>query len=260
MQSPRRADRSIGRQAPRDCSRCYDAPVQLRLPWTVPAPRARVIEAGGLVFPVEIARHHLARRYILRVTAAGVVRVTVPRGATVAGALAFAAGQADWIAAEWVRRHARTEWGCGTRAWYRGEQHPIACSATTITCGTSVVPAPVAATEIRAAFQEQWRAEAAAELPARCVALGVPHGLRPARVRVRNQQSRWGSCSIRGNIALNWRLVQMPSDVADYVMLHELVHLEHPDHSTRFWRRVAAVCPGWRAAERWLRTAGRDLL
>ena len=52
----------------------------------------------------------------------------------------------------------------------------------------------------------------------------------------------------------------MPDEVADYVMLHELVHLEHPNHSTRFWRRVAVVCPGWRSAERWLRTSGRDLL
>ena len=52
----------------------------------------------------------------------------------------------------------------------------------------------------------------------------------------------------------------MPADVADYVMLHELVHLVHPDHSARFWRRVTAVCPWWRAAERWLRTSGRDLL
>jgi predicted metal-dependent hydrolase len=253
------ADWNIGRQAPGDCSRCYDARVQLRLPWTAPAPRARVIEAGGRVFPVQITRHRLARRYILRVTASGVVRVTVPRGASVTGGLAFAAGQADWITAEWTRRHARAEWTCGTRVWYRGEQHAIACNGATLTCGASVV-ANAAPGDIRAAFHERWRAEAAAELPARCTALGAPHGLRPVRVQVRNQQSRWGSCSTRGSIALNWRLVQMPDEVADYVMLHELVHLEHPNHSTRFWRRVAVVCPGWRSAERWLRTSGRDLL
>jgi predicted metal-dependent hydrolase len=234
--------------------------VQLRLPWTAPTPRARVIEAGGRVFPLQVARHRLARRYILRVTAAGVVRVTVPRGASVAGGLAFAAGQADWIAAEWARRHARAAWVCGTRVWYRGELQAITCHGTTMTCGATVVTMAPTPGGIREAFHDRWRAEAAAELPGRCVALGAPHGLHPARVSVRNQQSRWGSCSTRGTIALNWRLVQMPADVADYVMLHELVHLEHPNHSTRFWRRVAAVCPGWRSAERWLRTTGRDLL
>ena len=184
----------------------------------------------------------------------------MPRGASVTGGLSFAAGQRDWIATEWARRRARAEWNCGTLAWYRGELHPIVCDGSRVTCGASVLPLPAGVAGLRAAFHERWRAEAAAELPSRCVALGAPHGLRPVRVQVRNQQSRWGSCSARGNIALNWRLVQMPPDVADYVMLHELIHLEHPDHSTRFWRRVATVCSGWRAAERWLRTSGRDLL
>ena len=59
---------------------------------------------------------------------------------------------------------------------------------------------------------------------------------------------------------LNWRLIQMPPAVADYVILHELVHLEHPNHSRRFWRGVERVCPEWRAAERWLRRHGRELL
>jgi predicted metal-dependent hydrolase len=253
-------DALIGRSSPGDCSRCYDSRVQLRLPWTAPAPRARVVMAGDRTFPVEVARHRLARRYILRVTAAGTVRVTVPRGASVAGGLAFATGQADWIAAEWARRSAHTDWGPGTVVWYRGEQHRITCRDGEIACGPVVLPRQHAGTGIRAAFHAQWRAEAAIELPERCIALGQPHGLRPLRVQVRNQQSRWGSCSSRGSIALNWRLVQMPDDVADYVMLHELVHLEHPNHSTRFWRRVAAVCAGWRAAERWLRMSGRDLL
>ena len=235
--------------------------VQLRLPWTVPSQRARVIEAGGHVFPVVIARHRLARRYILRVTSEGVVRVTVPRAATVAGGLTFASGQTDWIAAEWARRRTRVDWACGTRVWYRGQQHPIVCLADSLTCGPSVVPATASAiANIRATFHAQWRAEAVRELPGRCLVLGLPHGLQPVRVRVRNQQSRWGSCSTSGNITLNWRLVQMPDDVADYVMLHELVHLEHPNHSTRYWRRVAAICPNWRTAERWLRTSGRDLL
>jgi len=256
----RMSDANIGRAFTGDCSRWYDSRVQLHLPWTAPAPRPRVVTAGDHTFPVEVARHRLARRYILRVTAAGVVRVTVPRGASVAGGLAFATGQADWIAAEWARRSARTDWGSGTAVWYRGEQHRITCNDAEVACGPAVLPRQRASSGIRAAFQAQWRAEAAAELPGRCAALGQPHGLQPVRVQVRNQQSRWGSCSGQGSIALNWRLVQMPDDVADYVMLHELVHLEHPNHSARFWRRVAAVCPAWRTAERWLRMSGRDLL
>lgn len=213
------------------------------------------------MLPVRIARHRRARRYILRVTTDGVVRLTVPRGGSIAGGLAFAGRQAAWIAGEWTRQCARARWADGTVVWYRGERVSIVKRDDAIVCGPHTIALrPGVAVDVRRLLQARWRAEAAADLPARCAALGQPHGLAPVRVQIRDQQSRWGSCSTRGSIALNWRLVQMPSEVADYVMLHELVHLEHPNHSTRFWRRVAAVCPAWRASERWLRTHGRDLL
>ena len=85
------------------------------------------------------------------------------------------------------------------------------------------------------------------------------HGLRVGVVSIRNQRSRWGSCARNGNIALNFRLVQMPAPVSDYVLLHELMHIRQQNHSRRFWRLVEAVCPGFRDAERWLRTTGRTL-
>jgi predicted metal-dependent hydrolase len=231
--------------------------VQLRLPWSVPAPGVRTVVAGDRILPVEISRHRLARRYVLRVTTEGVVRVTVPRRASIAGGLAFAHSQGAWIAAEWARQTARSNWGAGTVVWYRGVRVALARDGDVIVCGPHAVGQRG---DVRAALQARWRAEAARELPVRCRALGVPHGLVPARVQVRNQRSRWGSCSSRGSIALNWRLIQMPDTVAVYVMLHELVHLEQPNHSTKFWRRVASICPDWRMSERWLRTHGRDLL
>jgi predicted metal-dependent hydrolase len=73
------------------------------------------------------------------------------------------------------------------------------------------------------------------------------------RVAIRDQRSRWGSCSPRRDISLNWRLVMMPAEVRDYVLLHELAHLRVPNHSRRFWRLLDEICPSWRAARRWLR-------
>ena len=70
---------------------------------------------------------------------------------------------------------------------------------------------------------------------------------------MRNQRSRWGSCSRRGTISLNWRLVQTPAYVRDYLVLHELAHLKEMNHSRRFWREVERLCPGFREAERWLK-------
>jgi hypothetical protein len=93
----------------------------------------------------------------------------------------------------------------------------------------------------------------------RLQALASEHSLTVDRVTIRNQRSRWGSCSRRGVIALNFRLVQMPPAVCDYVLLHELMHLRQQNHSRRYWRLVAAVCPDYREAERWLRVEGKAL-
>ena len=79
------------------------------------------------------------------------------------------------------------------------------------------------------------------------------------RISIRNQRSRWGSCSHSGAIALNFRLVQAPDTIRDYVLIHELMHLKQQNHSRRFWRLVESAYPDFRAAERWLRTAGRSL-
>jgi predicted metal-dependent hydrolase len=89
--------------------------------------------------------------------------------------------------------------------------------------------------------------------------LAARHGIEVARVSIRAQRSRWGSCSRRGTITLNWRLVLAPDFVRDYVMLHELMHRRELNHSPRFWRLVAAVCPRFLEARRWLRTKGHSL-
>jgi predicted metal-dependent hydrolase len=89
--------------------------------------------------------------------------------------------------------------------------------------------------------------------------LAQAHDLQVARVTIRNQRSRWGSCSRQGVIALNFRLVQAPDSVRDYVLVHELMHLRQQNHSRRFWRLVEAACPSFRDSERWLRSEGRSL-
>jgi predicted metal-dependent hydrolase len=94
---------------------------------------------------------------------------------------------------------------------------------------------------------------AARELPARVLELAAPHHLPVQRVTVRNQRSRWGSCSRRGTISLNWRLVQTPLFVRDYLVLHELAHLREMNHSSRFWSEVERICPDFPEAERWLK-------
>jgi predicted metal-dependent hydrolase len=126
--------------------------------------------------------------------------------------------------------------------------------------GSHPIDATIASTDLRLIVEPWMRAMAGQELPARCLELSRTCGLSVSRVAVRNQRSRWGACSPKRVITLNWRLIQMPPDVADYIIFHELMHLKQPNHSRRFWREVGAVCAWWRSAERWLRGHGRELI
>ena len=112
---------------------------------------------------------------------------------------------------------------------------------------------------LRTLVEDDLRSVARAELVPRLYDLAAQNGLEVTRVSIRNQLSRWGSCARTGQIALNFRLVQMPEQIRDYVLVHELMHLRQQNHSRRFWRLVEAVCPAFREAERWLRTEGRSL-
>ena len=182
--------------------------------------------APGPPHPVLLVRHPRARRYVIRVADDGTVRVTVPRWGSKKEAEEFARQQRAWI----------------EKQWRRAEQER-----------SRPRPAPLAPDVAR-----ELRTRAKQVLPARLLELAASHGLAVTRVSIRNQRWRWGSCSRRGHICLNWRLVTMPDWVRDYVMLHELMHLKRMDHSPRFWKLVAQACPNYQDARRWLRACRAD--
>jgi predicted metal-dependent hydrolase len=85
-------------------------------------------------------------------------------------------------------------------------------------------------------------------------------GLSYQRIRIGDQRTLWGSCSARGTLSFNWRLVLAPLEVLDYVVVHELCHLRVPNHSKRFWKLVEGRRPRWREQRDWLREHGPELL
>ena len=147
-------------------------------------------------------------------------------------------------------------WQPGTEILFRGQLTPLVVTphgaGAVVQLAGETWPAP-AETDLRPTVERQLRALAARELPARTLALAEIHGFAVQRVTVRNQCSRWGSCSRRGTLSLNWRLIQMPDFVRDYVIWHELAHTREHNHSARFWRLVEQVCPEYPAAQRWLK-------
>lgn len=171
----------------------------------------------------EFVRHPRGRRYLIRVRVDGSIRVTIPRRGSRREAMAFLTRQ---------------------RAWVAEQQQRVAELRQRL---------PPALTDDE---QRVLRARARRELPVRLLELGASLGLHVRKVSVRDQRHRWGSCSPSGLICLNWRLITMPDWVRDYVLYHELTHLKRMDHSPAFWTLVAAVCPRYEEARRWLRRHG----
>src|SRR5258706_12410050 len=229
-------------------------------------PRARDLDENCLVggtgaVTLRFIRHRWARRYVLRLCPDGAARVTVPRGGSAAEAKLFAERNLAWLEKQLLRQalqpaRAKT-WVAGTEILFRGERVRLEMGsngkAGRLRFGGETLRIPRRTDDLRPAVERHlWRL-AARELPSRVLELASLHGFSVRRVTVRNQRSRWGSCSVRGTISLNWRLVQTPVFVRDYIVLHELAHLKEMNHSPRYWRGRARVGPDFDRAEKWLK-------
>jgi predicted metal-dependent hydrolase len=112
---------------------------------------------------------------------------------------------------------------------------------------------------LRSALERWYRRRARAEVTPRLDAACARAGTTYSRLQIRGQRTRWASCSSTGAMSFNWRLLLAPAEILDYVVEHEVAHLELLDHSPRFWRLLASRCPDWREREAWLRRHGHAL-
>ncbi len=211
-----------------------------------------------------------ARRVTLRLSMAEGLCVVVPRGFDARRAPAIVAERADWIARHMARMTARYGRAPGVPPSLPGGLDLRACGEI---WPLDVCPGPgrprlvqnagrllLAGAEEAEARRELLlgflRRRAAAVLPPLLRELAAAAGERVGAVTVRNQKTRWASCSSRGTINCNCRLLFLPPGLTRYVLLHELAHLRHMDHSPAFWGRVAELDPDWRGHERELGRAG----
>jgi predicted metal-dependent hydrolase len=232
------------------------------------------LSLGPQPLPLLMARNPRARRYLLRLRPDGTARVTIPRGGSLAVARRFVERHAAWLERELQRLQAQPRktaaWTIGTEIFLRGnavrieagfngdvkeieDEDEATREVETVRFGDESVRVADPAADLRPAIEGHLRQLAARELPPRVLELAGRHGLTVRRVTVRSQKSRWGSCSRRGTISLNWRLIQTSAFVSDYICLHELMHLRQMNHSSGFWREMERVCPDYRMAKRWLK-------
>lgn len=182
---------------------------------------------------------------------------------------AFIQEKASWIlrTQEQARQaHARAgtrKFQPGERFWYLGEQVileilPAARPALTFSDGRFKLAAQ-SQPKAREIFVAWYRQQAREIFTQRVAELARQFGFQYQKLRVTSARTRWGSCSSRGTISLNWRLVMAPPAIIDYVIVHELVHLEIRKHSTGFYARLGGLLPNYQDARTWLKRHGSQL-
>ena len=213
---------------------------------------------------VVFVRSERARHYRLTLRRDGVGVATIPVRGSERQARHFVEQHRDWLERARVRHARRPQvaavWNVGTHVLWRGAMTEVRGAGTgdrpVVCLAADVFRVPGLGGNLRPTLEAHFARRGRIELPARAWELAAETGVAVKQVTVRNQRSRWGSCSASGTISLNWRLVQTPDPVRDYIIYHELMHLREMNHSERFWARVTEVCPGWQDAERWLKRNG----
>jgi predicted metal-dependent hydrolase len=212
--------------------------------------------------PFSVRRVPRSRRLKVRVDPQRGVEVLLPAGAPLRSAGAAVEELAPWIErqlAERERARARLH-RAGSVPYLDGRLRLVpeaGRSRAHRRGGELLVPAGEAAA---AAIERWFRRVARFEIGSRLDAAAAVAGTRYARLEIRNQRTRWASCASDGTMSFNWRLLLAPERVLDYVVWHEVCHLEVADHSRRFWSLVESRCPDWRERARWLRENGAALV
>jgi predicted metal-dependent hydrolase len=229
-------------------------------------PQLIEIAFDGAIFPVELKRHAQARRYTLRIQAATrTVVLTMPLRGSLREARAFAERNGGWIAARLKRLPAAIPFADGLELPLRGVTHRIthrsARGTVWIEAGDDMPLLCVAGdgTHLARRLRDYLKREAKRDLEAASRRYAGELGVTVRRVTVRDQVSRWGSCTAAGVLSYSWRLILAPPYVLDYLAAHEVAHLVEMNHSRRFWRVLAAICPDWQRAKGWLTANGNAL-
>jgi predicted metal-dependent hydrolase len=212
---------------------------------------------------VVLRRNPRARRLIVRIGRDGAsVTVTVPPRASRREALEFTERSRNWIEERLKRQADRTAFGPGASFPLRGASvriEPTGKPRGTIEHRDGVLFVPGNVAHLGRRVRDWLIGEAKRDLTEASLRHAAAMAVKFRKLGVRDQKSRWGSCSADGHLSYSWRLIMAPSYVLDYVAAHEVAHLRHMNHDIRFWKLVLQHCAHAHAAKRWLRANAEDV-
>jgi predicted metal-dependent hydrolase len=228
--------------------------------------RFEVATDSGMV-AVDLRRHPRARNYTLRV--GGPARppvLTMPKRGSLNEARRFLDRHSGWLKSQIDKLPPATAIADGQPLPFRGVMHVIRHDPArrgTVTIGTDgETPILIAAGDprhLRRRVVDFMKREAKRDLEWAVIRHSLAIGVRAKAIRLRDQTSRWGSCSPEGHLSFSWRLIMAPPLVLDYLAAHEVAHMRELNHSRSFWRLCESLCPETSVARAWLAHNGPAL-
>ena len=221
------------------------------------------LDVGGRKVPLRMRRNPRARRLILRIDPDnGDAVVTLPKRASRAEGLALARRKSSWIADRLDALPPRVPFADGAVVPLLGSAHLIVHSpggGLPVRLGDGEILVGGRPEHLARRLGDWFRREARRHIATRVEAKAERLGRQAGRITIRDTRSRWGSCSASGNLSFCWRLVMAPENVLDYVVAHEVAHLEHLNHGPAFWRAAGELTEDAQTARAWLKRNGQDL-
>lgn len=223
----------------------------------------KLLRLAGLP-AIEVTRSARARRLILRMDPLrGAVRLVVPAGVPAREAERFLQRHRDWVAARLAEMPGRMPFAPGQEVPFLGQPHRIrhagSPTARTVRADCEIVVGG-APEHLPRRVTDYLRREAGREVTARARSKAATIGANVATVAVRDTATRWGSCSRAGRLSFSWRLIMAPEPVLDYVVAHEVAHLQQMNHGPAFWALCRSLAADMDASRAWLKRHGAQLL
>jgi predicted metal-dependent hydrolase len=234
------------------------------------------LKLRDVIIPFEERRSSQYRRITLSILS-GRVRVSAPKHLSAKRMKEFLTDQQDWIYKHWLEHCAlqnqmEKQYINGEQLLYRGnvlnlriDRDNFHSIRVKLEGQTLVVLLPEDLTDdeylanIRKSIMSWYKLEARRVLKNKLEVQAKRMQVTYNDFRLKDQKTRWGSCSSRGNLNFNWRIIMAPNEVIDYLIIHELAHLTHLNHSHGFWERVEAFIPEYKSCKKWLKDHGQEL-
>lgn len=228
-------------------------------------------EVEGMTIPVAVERRAGLKNASLRVMPQGVT-LRAPRNISRKAVAEVLSAKSRWLAKHWSRMQeaseASRERAENNLVRFRGDLlRVIVCEESGVLpsggkveldMGLIIIHLPAGHPDRRGVLTRWMRRQAELTIKKRLAIINHKLQYSYHTVAIRDQKTRWGSCSMRKTLSFNWRLIMMPPEVLDYVIVHELCHLQEMSHSPRFWSLVESAMPGFREPRGWLRRHGKE--